>query len=347
MAQDLSRRNSERSRRLLFSPELAAGAVRPSQLARVEVREATRTRHVPSLLSRRLQRRLMAGGSLRFERETVERAMAARRAVLGDAAAAPRRLLVRAGAFPHPLADDDPERHGTARFAAFHRAMLDAGLRYLVAVTPRVSHRPGDPKAEGWRPLRDDELELLAQLRHDDVMFAAHGLDHRTRRRGEARRSELAGLSRRKLAERLDLAAEELAAAAIRPTVFVPPYDRFDWSQWDELARRYEVVAAGHGSLDALGYHDGPLWRGDAVWMPTYAPLDGPPAQVLEAARALDAAGAALWVGAAFDWSRAVDDPGALAAAGALARWSTPWEAFLEAVRASASEPGGGISSRP
>ena len=347
MAEDPSRRDSERSRRLLFAPELAAGTLRPSQLARVEVREATRTRRVPSLPSRRYQRRLMRRGALRFERETVERAMAARRAVLGDAAAGPPRLLVRAGAFPHPLADDDPDRHGTARFAAFHEAMVEAGLRYLVAVTPRVSRRPHDPRAAGWRPLADDELEMLARLRRDGVAFAAHGLDHRTRRRGATRRSELAGLAPKALAERLDRAAAELAAVAIVPAVFVPPFDRFDWSQWDELARRFEVVAAGHPSVDALGYHDGPLWRGDAVWMPTYAPLDGPVPQVLAAARALDEAGAALWVGAAFDWSAAAGDPAAIDAARALAAWSTPWEDFLDAVRTSATDVTAHLSSPP
>lgn len=337
MSADRIQRDRDRSRRLLFAPELADGRIRPSDLARAEVREAIRSRRIPSLPSRRYQRALMRRGALRYEAETVARAMAARRAVLGDEAEGPPRLLVRAGSFPHPLAADEPERYGTERFRRFHEAISQTGLRYLVAVTPRVSRRPFDPRAEGHRPLADDELEMLAQLRRDGVAFAAHGLDHRTRRRSRARRSELSGLSATQAGERLDLAAEELGRAAIHPDVFVPPFDRFDWRHWDELAQRYAVVAAGHPSIDALGYHDGPLWRGDAVWLPSYAPLDGPAATVREAVRGLAEAGAALWIGVAIDWSAEVDAPDAAALAREIAGWSTDWERFLTAVRASAA----------
>lgn len=331
-------RDSQRSRRLLFAPELADGTLRPSQLARSEVRAALPSRRVPSGLSRRYQRRLMERGALRVEGETIARAVAARRAVLGDAAAGPPRLLVRVGSFPHPLADEDPNRFGVEPFRRFHRVLADAGMRYLVAVTPRVSTRPLDPRASGHRPLDDAELDLLADLRRDGVAFAAHGLDHRTRKRGPARETELGGLSKRGLEEQLDQADAELAEIAIRPDVLVPPFDRFAWHQWDTLAARFEVVAAGRGSLDSMGFHDAPLWRGDAVWMPTYAPFDGGSATVLEAVRGLADQGAALWTGAVVDWSAEVDAPAARRFAVEAAGWSTDWETFLAAVRASAVE---------
>src|SRR5690554_4647525 len=98
--------DSERSRRLLFAPELEARTVRMADLARADVRAATRSRRVPSAISRRYQASLMRRGALGFEGETVARAMAARRAVLGDAAEGPPRLVVRVDAFPHPLAGD-------------------------------------------------------------------------------------------------------------------------------------------------------------------------------------------------------------------------------------------------
>ena len=324
--------DSERSRRLLFAPELEAGTVRMADLARAEVRAATRSRRVPSAISRRYQASLMRRGGLSYEGETVARMMQARRAVLGDAAEGPPRLLVRVDAFPHPLAADDPERYGTERFRRVHELLAGAGLRYLTPVTPRVSHAPAQPRGEEWRPLDDGELDQLAQLRRDGVAFAAGGLDHRTRRSGAARRSEFVGLKPAALGERLDEAAAELAAAAIYPEVLVPPWGRFEWRQWPEMAKRYPVIGGRRESLDTFGYHDGPLWRGDAVWIPAFAPLHGPAAQALAAVQRLEEIGAAVWVAVVLDW--ADDSPEDLAArARAAAARSTDWEVFLAAVR--------------
>lgn len=338
MASDRAQRDRERNRRLLFATELEDGTVRPSQLARAEVRAVTESRRVPSAVSRRYQRRLMARGALRYEAQTVARMMAARRAVLGDAADGPPRLLLRAGAFPHPLADAEPGRFGTAAFRRAHALLADAGVPYLLAVTPRVSRRPLDPRDDHWRPLDDEELALLTDLRREGVTFAAHGLDHRTRRGAPARRSELTGLDLKALGERLDLAAEELAQAAIRPDVFVPPFDRFGWRQWDVIAERYQVITAGHDSVDAIGYHDGPLWRGSAVWLPAYTPLHGPPLDVLAAARALAETGASVWAGAAIDWSADADGSALAALLAGAGSWLADWEGFLEAVRGSAGD---------
>jgi hypothetical protein len=326
-------RDSQRSRRLLFSPELADGTLRASQLARSEVRAALPSRRVPSALSRRYQRSLMQRGALRVEGQTVARSQAARRAVLGDAADGPPRLLVRGGAFPHPLADEDPARFGVEPFRRFHATLTDAGMPYLVAVSPRVAQDPLDPRAGGHRPLSDAELDLLADLRRDGVAFAADGLDHRTRRRGPHRRSAFAGLSKRALEGYLDEVERELAALAVRPEVLVPPFDRFAWHQWDALAARFEVVTAGQGALDTMGFHDAPLWRGEAVWMPTYAPFDGPAAGVLEAVRGLADQGAALWTSVVLDWSAEVDGDDLARLVAQAAGWSSPWADFLEAVR--------------
>ena len=311
--------------------------MRPSQLARAEVRDAATSLRVPSAVSRRYQRRLLANGALRYEARTVARQMAARRAVLGDAAAGPPRVLLRAGAFPHPLADQDPGRFGVEPFRRTQATLAEAGVPYLVAVTPRVSARPLDRTDARWRPLRDDELEILADLRHEGVAFAAHGLDHRTRRRFGAP-SELGGVKDKDLGAHLDLAAAELADAAIRPEIFVPPFDRFGWREWDAIAQRYPVITAGHDSVDALGYHDGPLWRGDAVWLPVYAPLDGPPLDVLAAVRGLADGGASVWLGAAVDWSAAADGSQLGALAHGIREWAVDWECFLDAVRGSAGD---------
>lgn len=311
--------------------------MRPSQLARAEVRDATTSQRIPSPISRRYQRRLLTSGALRYETQTVARQMAARRAVLGDDADGPPRLLLRAGAFPHPLADEDPGRFGVEPFRRAHATLAEAGVPYLVAVTPRVSAHPLDARDRRWRPLDDRELEVLTDLRREGVTFAAHGLDHRTRRRvGGA--SELSGLKPKQLGARLDLAAAELAHVAIRPDIFVPPFDRFGWRQWDTIAERYTVVTAGHDSVDAVGYHAGPLWRGDAVWLPVYAPLDGPALDVLTAARTLAETGASVWVGATIDWSAEAGGSALAALARGAGAWIVDWERFLDAVRGSAGD---------
>jgi hypothetical protein len=337
VASERAQRDQERNRRLLFWDELADGRVRPSQLARAAVRQAATPQRVPSRISRRYQRRLMARGALRYEAQTVARQMAARRAVLGEGAEGPPRILLRAGAFPHPLADEDPSRFGIEPFRRAHATLAEAGVPYLLAVAPRVCARPLDRRDERWRPLDDGELEILADLRHEGVAFAAHGLDQRTRRRGGAA-SELHGLSPKQLGAHLDLAAAELAEVAIRPDVFVPPFDRFDWRQWDTIAARYEVVTAGHDSVDELGYHDGPLWRGDAVWLPVYRPLEGPAADVLAAVRALADAGASVWAGAAIDWSSEIAGSSLAALLAGAGTWLVDWERFVQAVRGSAGD---------
>jgi hypothetical protein len=264
--------------------------------------------------------------------------MAARRAVLGPAAEGPPRLLVRVDAFPHPLAWDEPERRGTEAFRRAHAILAEAGMPYLLSVRPRVARRPLDPRGSEHRALAGDELELLADLRRDGVAFAAQGLDHRTRRRAARHRSELAGLSKTALGEHLDLIEGELREAAIAPAVFAAPFDRFDWRQWQTLAARYDVVSGGGGpSVGGLGFHDTPLWRGDAVWAPAYPPFYADAGTALGGARRLADAGAAVWVPVVLRWDHEADagwtalERFAREAAG----WASDWETFLAAVRMS------------
>ena len=78
--------------------------------------------------------------------------------------------------------------------------------------------------------------------------------------------------------------------------MFVPPFNRFDASQYDLLAERFDVVCGGPESVAMLGYHRTPLWRGQAVYMPAYEPFYGRAAAVTEAVDRAVAAQAALWI---------------------------------------------------
>ncbi len=324
---------------LLFGEELALGLVEPGQVDVPEVRKAVRSHPVPSRVSRFFQRVQQRRGALTYDRYSVQPMMAARRAVLGDAAAGRPKVLVRADEFPHWEAWDKPELYGTQAGRHFHATMTAADVPYLMAVTPRIPRQGSDADGTADRPHTDDELELLAQMRRDGVAFAVHGLDHRTRHANPRRHSEFTGLRRADVAERLDTAQGLLRDQALHADVFVPPWNRFDAGSWTELASRFDVVCGGPESIGTMGFHMTPSWRGEAVWLPAYAPLYGRAEDVLPAVRALLEQETALWVPVVLHWGgerdrdwHALDELCALLGSEGLAR---PWEDFLLAARAS------------
>jgi hypothetical protein len=287
---------------LLLDAELAAGALAPEVLQTPSVRRATRVRAIPPRPIRVAEQVRYKLGRLDFETAVAGPLLAARRAALGKGAAAKPRFLVRVDEFPHYRAWDDPERFGTARFERFHGIMADAGVPYLVAVLPRVAREPLSPSANGSRPLEPDEVAMLQRLSGERVSFGLHGRDHRTRFASPRRHSELCGLSPAATEELLEDALAELARHEIHPAVFVPPYNRFDARQFEALARRFEVVCAGPESIGTMGFHSTPQWRGEAVYLPSYAPVYGRAADVLPAVeRAIERA-VGLWVPVVLHW---------------------------------------------
>lgn len=294
-------RDERRSAALLFVDELAGGRVGPAALDAPEVRAAVRERPFPSRISRRLQRSAIAGGRLDYATHSAVPMHDARRAVLGDDAAGPPKVLLRTPGLPAV-----PDPFATEALAAVHAVLTAAGVPYLAGIPPR--------------PLEDDELELLARLRHDGVAFAAHG-------------PRLDGVRPKDLAARLRGAGEILAAAAVHPDVLEPEDDRFSTNQYPLLARSYAVVTGGPNSVELVGWHPSPLWRGDAVYLPAYPPFHGPAATSAEAVARVADAGMALWLPVVLAADEAPGAVGVLArAVSGLAR---DWEDFLAAVRAS------------
>ena len=299
---------------------------------------------IPPLPMRVAQRVAMKAGRITFERNVVEPLMRVRSQALGGEAAGPPRFLVRVDEFPHYLAWDDPDRYGTEPYRRFHSIMADAGVPYLVAVPPRISRSPLDPEVSEWRPLDDRELAMLAELRaHAGVSFALHGRDHRTRFSSPRRRSELCGLSPAATEELLDGALAELRDAGVETDVFVPPYNRFDRDQYEPLAKRFAVVCGGPESVPLLGFHRTPLWRGDAVYLPSYFPVYGTAAEVLPAAQQLIDQRCGLWIPVALHWGWEADadwhDLERLAQL--IQPYTAHWDHFLQAIRASAGNGNG------
>ena len=305
-----------------------------------EMRAAVRSRPVPAPPLRRAQQVLRKLGRLDYERAIVQPLVAARSAALGaEAARGAPRFLVRVDEFPHYLAWDDADRYGTEAYRRFHAIMADAGVPYLVAVPPRVSHAPLNPAERRWRGLDDGERMLLAELgAAADVAFALHGRDHRTRFASPRRHSELCGLESTATAELLDGALAELAGLGVATEVFVPPFNRFDARQYTALAERFAVVCGGPESIGLLGFQRSPVWRGEAVYLPSYFPLYGHAREVRPAAQRLIEQECGLWLPIALHWGWEADDGWAelerLAAL--IAPYASPWEDFLVAVRRSA-----------
>lgn len=327
-----------RSARLLFAPELEAGTLDDPALEHPAVRDAVVDRQVPSAPARAYQRVAMKRGRLSYDSAGVGPFVAARRAVLGEGAAGPPRFLVRMDEYPHYESFDDPERRGDAAFAPWRDIMTAAGCDHLIAVLPALAHDPLDPEATGGREIDEQEGARLEQLRRDGITLGLHGYDHRTRDAHPRRHSEVAGLSREHLAARLDRGEQVLLErAAIRPRVFVPPYNRFDAEQYAVLAGRYDVVCGGPESVMRMGFHPTPLWRGDAVFLPAYAPLYGTAAEVLPAVERYLEARTALWMPIVLHWGweadRGWDDLRRLAER--LAPYAHSWGDFLDHVHAS------------
>jgi hypothetical protein len=322
-----------RSARLL----LGSSAHDVEALRSPAVRAAVRSRPFPSAPRRLLERVRLRQGRLGYERNVADPMDAARRAVLGADAARPPRFLVRVDEFPHYKAWDEPGRYGPDAYRRFHEIMLEAGVPYLIAVLPRVSHAALDPRESRWRKLDDSEQALLGGLAADGVSFGLHGRDHRTRFASPRRHSELCGLDAAATASLIDEGLAELAPLGISPQVFVPPYNRFDAGQYDLLAQRFAVVCGGPESVGLLGFQRTPLWRGEAVYMPSYHPLYGHAREVLPAARRLIDRRAGLWAPVVLHWGwEADDDWVALRDLLALiAPYAVRWEEFLAALGAS------------
>jgi peptidoglycan/xylan/chitin deacetylase (PgdA/CDA1 family) len=321
-----------RSARLLLGPDAPPGSERLRT-----VRAALRPRPVPAApvrFAQRVQRKL---GRLEYEQAVAVPLMAARREALGAAAAGPPRFLLRMDEFPHYMAWDEPERYGTRAYERFHELMHEAGVPYLVAVLPRVSRASLDPAGTRWRALEDDERALLARMPSEGVSYGLHGLDHRTRHDSPRRHSELCGLSIPETEQLLARALEELEPSGIRPRIFVPPYNRFDARQYPVLAREFDVVCGGPETVGLLGFQRTPVWRGDAVYLPSYHPLYGHAGEVLEGATRLIETEAALWAPITLHWGWEADEGYSelRRLLAAIAPYAAHWDDFLAEVAAS------------
>jgi peptidoglycan/xylan/chitin deacetylase (PgdA/CDA1 family) len=247
-------------------------------------------------------------GRLGWDRHVVEPLARFRRAALGDAAAGAPRALVRVDEFPHARAHDSAGPFGTEAFRRFHAVLAEAGIPYLLAITPHVSRDYLDPALAERRDLDQGEIDALRSLREDSVVFGLHGADHRTRNASPRHHSELCGLGLGETAERIDGARAVFDRLDLPTPVFVPPFNRFDAAQYPLLAERFEVICGGPESVRLLGFHRTPVWHGDAVYLPSYAPLYGTAAEASAEIERMADLEAALWAPITLHWGWELKD---------------------------------------
>jgi Uncharacterized protein conserved in bacteria (DUF2334) len=247
-------------------------------------------------------------GRLGWEQSLVERLLRFRTEALGTEAPGPPRVLVRVDEFPHARSFDPAGGFGTEAFRRFHAVLAEAGIPYLLAITPNVSRDYLNPEVQERRPLDPGEIETLKGLAADRVVFGLHGADHRTRHASPHHHSELCGLTEAETAERIDGARAVFDDLGLATPVFVPPFNRFDAGQYPLLAERFEIVCGGPESTRLLGFQPTPTWQGEAVYLPSYPPLYGTPAEAEAGVEHLIEREAALWAPVTLHWGWELED---------------------------------------
>jgi Uncharacterized protein conserved in bacteria (DUF2334) len=278
----------------------------------------------------------MKAGRLTCEDAWLRPLQRARRQALGAAAAGAPRFLVRVDEFPYYSGYDDPQfgYHASVRF---HAVMAEEGVRHLMSIVPQWTHEPLRPDESGGRPLDDRDRELLERMRANGVTFGQHGCTHRTRHTDPRHQSELCGLDDTTLGALLDRGRRNLAAVGVHPRILVPPFNRFDARQWPALAARYDVVTGGPESVMLTGFHGGPQWRGEAIYLPCYPPLYATAATVLPAVESLITEEIGTWIAIVLHMGWEIDDDCAALRrlACRIAPYAASWEGFLAEVDAS------------
>jgi uncharacterized protein DUF2334 len=321
---------------------LHLGNVAVAELPR-RVRRVLEPRRVPAAPVRTAQRITMKLGRLEWSGAWLERLVAARRSVLGEAASGPPRFLVRVDEFPYYTSFDRPQDFEMS--SRFHDTMAAAGLPHLMSALPQPAHEPLDTGASGSREIDVRERELFERMRGDGVTFAQHGNTHRTRFADPRRRSELCGLAPAELQALLDDGRQRLIAAGAGDTrVFVPPFNRFEANQYPLLAEHFEVICGGPESVALIGFHGGPLWRDGAVYLPCYAPLYADARTVLAEAKRLIELAPGTWVPIVLhtSWEQADDFASLQVLAELIAPYTASWEELLAEVARSATAPPAG-----
>lgn len=326
--------NRRRTARLILDRDADSVAVTSSDVAVSSLRGFS----TDSYLRRGLDRMRMKLGRVDGVSVGIEDAVTFRRRLLGDRAAGPPRFLVRVDEYPISASPGCDLRLGLTYSERFHDILASEGVPYLLSVVPNPAHDYLNPTSTGARGLDDRDRQFLTRIAADGVTFAQHGTTHRTRYAHGRRHSELCGLPATALRALLADGAMALEAASISARVFVPPFNRFDRSQWPTLSERFNVVTGGPESVALIGLQSSPVWWGTAVYVPAYPPLYAGVRALVPAVSRLIGEQPGTWVAVVLHpaWELEEDEALLRRFARLVRPFAVSWEDFLAAVARSA-----------
>ncbi|MBN1823149.1 MAG: glycosyltransferase [Endomicrobiales bacterium] len=176
----------------------------------------------------------------------------------------PPKYLVRVDDYPH-------WKHPVEKFKEFHDIMKKNSVGYLLGVTPKPSLKPLEPGMRETRDLNEEEKKYLQKIGKEGVEFAMHGITHRSVRYGD--KTECAGRRREEFEEDVKAGLEALNGMGIKPGVFIPPYNTFDFGSLGVLKKYFRLVCGGEESIRYVGYYWGLTDLKEMLYYPSYPPL--------------------------------------------------------------------------
>ena len=168
---------------------------------------------------------------------------------------------------------DDFPRHDlpTEKFFRFYEIFEKYQIPFLLGVTPFISKEPMDYKNKEYRKLTDKEFNFLQESTKEVVEVALHGFHHKKIKKNV--KSELIGMTEKKLEEKIILSLKELADFDVK--VFIPPFNTIDEDSFKVVSKYFVCISAGREAIPYLGFRLTPSYFYNILYIPSYEPAYG------------------------------------------------------------------------
>lgn len=205
----------------------------------------------------------------------------------------PCRFLLRIDDFP-------AESAGSEKFLEAHQLFTEHHIPYLLAITPFMTR----PKDSGF--LTPQEIQILKKACSEGAQPALHGFTHE--KHSSRPCSELAGMPLAEFKIWLTKAKGILAQHGIHCAAFVAPFNSYDLFIVPELLKHFSVICGGPESVHSLGYHTGPSFLGDCLYLPSYRGAYDIGSRDLPGLRELELKAAGLIIPITIHWRNGLKD---------------------------------------
>lgn len=156
-------------------------------------------------------------------------------------------------------------------FKRFDEIFSKKGIPYLLGVTPFLSEEPLNPRCRRFRQLNDYDTEMINSMVSEGVEIALHGFSHKTIK--ENFHSELVGLQKEEIKEKINLSLNELKRYTTQIRVFIPPFNTFDFHSMEILGKYFKIICGGPESIPFVGFRLSPSYLNGCLYVPSYEPM--------------------------------------------------------------------------